>query len=94
MATANSESKQKSAKFDHKKAEVTSDVNAKIAGSYKKLAEKFRHKSEHASDRLKDATNEDKRATYRRKFELYGDAATDLDERVRQLSGRLDNGGN
>lgn len=94
MSTANIESKQKSAKIDHKRTEVTSEVTAKIAGSYEKLAVKFRDKAERASEHLKEAKNETKRTTYRRRFELYGDAATDLDERVRQLKGGSDNNGN
>ena len=92
MATANSESKQKSAKFDRKKSTATSEVTAKIAVSYEKLAAEFRRKSQRASDHIKDAKNEAKRTAYRRKFELYGDASIDLDDRARKLRVGLHHG--
>ena len=65
----------------------TADISAKIATSYEKLASKFRQKAQHAAEKLKDTTGEEKRARHRRRFELYGDAAADLEDRLRQLQG-------
>jgi predicted nucleic acid-binding Zn-ribbon protein len=70
----------------------TADISTKIAGSYEKLAGKFRQKAQHAAEKVKDAKNEEKRALYRRRFELYGDAATDLEDRLRQLQGSGEKG--
>ncbi|GJE45689.1 hypothetical protein [Methylobacterium soli] len=76
---------------DPKKLERdAAEVTAKIVAAYEKLAGKLREKSHRAEDRLKSAKSENKRAMYRRRFELYGDAAQDLDERLRAVRGRLD----
>ncbi|KAB1071537.1 hypothetical protein [Methylobacterium planeticum] len=64
------------------------EVTAKIVGSYEKLAGKFREKSQRAAERVKTAKGESKRAMHRRRFELYGDAAQDLDERVQAVRTR------
>ncbi len=65
----------------------TADISAKIAASYEKLVGKFREKAERAKDKLKDTKGEEKRALYRRRFELYSDTATDLEDRLRQMQG-------
>lgn len=65
----------------------TVDISARIAASYEKLASKFREKAQRAGDKIKDTKGEEKRALYRRRFELYGDAAIDLEDRLRQLQG-------
>jgi predicted nucleic acid-binding Zn-ribbon protein len=70
----------------------TADISAKIAASYEKLAGKFREKAQHAAEKVKDTKGEEKRALYRRRFELYGDAATDLEDRLRQLQGSGERG--
>lgn len=70
----------------------TADISAKIAASYEKLAGKFRQKAQRAAEKVKDTKGEEKRALYRRRFELYGDAATDLEDRLRQLQGSGERG--
>lgn len=65
----------------------TADISAKIAASYEKLASKFRQKAQRGAEKVKDAKSDEKRALHRRRFELYGDAATDLEDRLRQLQG-------
>lgn len=70
--------------------EETADITAKIAASYEKLAGKFRQKAQRAAEKVNDAKGEEKRALHRRRFELYGDAATDLEDRLRQLQGDRD----
>lgn len=68
----------------------TADISAKIAASYEKLAGKFRQKAQRAAEKVKDAKGEEKRVLHRRRFELYGDAATDLEDRLRRLQGDRD----
>lgn len=68
------------------------DVSAKIAAGYEKLAAKFRERSQRAAERLKTVVGESKRAIHRRRFELYGDAAQDLSDRLQNIQGRLDRG--
>jgi hypothetical protein len=63
----------------------TADISAKIAASYGKLAGKFRQKAQHAAEKVQHAKDEGRRVLYRRRFELYGDAATDLEDRLRQI---------
>ena len=71
----------------------SAEVSAKIAAGYEKLAAKFRERSQLAAERLKSVKGESKRAIHRRRFELYGDAAQDLSERLQDIQGRLDRGG-
>ena len=66
------------------------EVQAKIVAGYEKLGGKFREKSQRAAERLKSMKGESRRAMYRRRFELYGDAAQGLDERVQSVMGRSD----
>ena len=70
----------------------TADISAKIAASYEQLAGKFREKAKRAADKVKDTKGEEKRALHRRRFELYSDAATDLEDRLRQLQGSGEKG--
>lgn len=70
----------------------TADISAKIAASYEKLAGKFRQKAQRAAEKVKDTKGEEKRTLYRRRFELYGDAASDLEDRLRQLQGSGERG--
>lgn len=87
MVAVNGSKQIESAKIKQKMTDTTDEITAKIAASYEKLAAKFREKAERASEHLKDTKKDAKRAMYRRRFELYGDAATDLDGRVRLLKG-------
>lgn len=70
----------------------TADISAKIAASYEKLAGKFRQKAQRAAEKVKDTKGEEKRVLYRRRFEFYSDAATDLEDRLRQLQGSGESG--
>jgi predicted nucleic acid-binding Zn-ribbon protein len=66
----------------------TADISAKIAASYEQLAGKFREKAKRAADKVKDTKGEEKRAPHRRRFELYSDAATDLEDRLPSAAGQ------
>ena len=68
------------------------EVQAKIVAGYEKLGGKFREKSQRAAERLKSEKGESRRAMYRRRFELYGDAAQELDERIQNVRGRSEQG--
>lgn len=68
--------------------EDAAETEVKIMAAMQKLAAKFQAKAQRAAERLKTAKGEEKRTVYRRRFELYGNAASDLEERVRLL-GRL-----
>ena len=71
----------------------SAEVSAKIAAGYEKLAAKFRERSQRAAERLKSVKGENIRAIHRRRFELYGDAAQDLSDRLQNIQGRLDRSG-
>lgn len=66
----------------------SAEVSAKITSGYEKLAAKFRMRSQRAAERFKTMKGKGKRAIHRRRFELYGDAAQDLDGRLRNIQGR------
>ncbi|WP_336488361.1 hypothetical protein [Methylobacterium nigriterrae] len=68
-----------------KAAQDAAETEAKIVAAVHKLVAKFQAKAQRAAERLKTAKGDDKRAIYRRRFELYGDVASDLEERVRRL---------
>ena len=74
----------KQAKPD-KAAQDGAETQAKIAAACLKLAAKFQEKAQRAAERVKAARSEDKRAMHRRRFELYGDAATELGDRARSM---------
>jgi len=65
----------------------TVEISAKIATAHEKLAGKFRQKAQRAAEKVRDAKTEVKRALHRRRFELYGDAAAGLEDRLRELQG-------
>lgn len=65
----------------------TTDISAKIAASYEKLAGKFRQKAQRAAEKARDAKGGEKEILHRRRFDLYSDAATDLQDRLRQIQG-------
>lgn len=57
-------------------------VNAKIDAAFDKLARKMRARADRAKGKLDGVTKADKRAVLLRRFELYADAATYLEERL------------
>ena len=73
-------------KPDAAKAEAEK-VNAKIDEAFKKLAKKMRHHADKAKSKIDGSTKPEKRAVLLRRFELYSDAATHLEDR---LGGRRD----
>ncbi|WP_128562589.1 hypothetical protein [Methylobacterium crusticola] len=60
----------------------TAEVTEKIDSAYDKLAQKLRAKADKAKERAGTTKDEAKRAIHRRRFELYGDAAHDIEERL------------
>ena len=60
----------------------TEEITAKIDATYEKLAHKLRAKSDKAKDGLDAAKKDAKRAILRRRFELYGDAAHVIEDRL------------
>ncbi|MGH1572585.1 hypothetical protein ACRAWG_20300 [Methylobacterium sp. P31] len=57
-------------------------VNAKIDKAFKKLAKKMRGYADKAKAKLDGAKKPEKRTVLLRRFELYADAATHLEERL------------
>ncbi|MGU3667220.1 hypothetical protein ACLBX9_23790 [Methylobacterium sp. A49B] len=57
-------------------------VNAKIEAAFEKMAKKMRDRADKAKGKLDGVTKADKRAVLLRRFELYADAATYLEERL------------
>ena len=57
-------------------------INAKIEAAFEKLAKKMRDLADRAKGKLDGVTKADKRAVLLRRFELYADAATYLEERL------------
>ncbi|WCS26521.1 hypothetical protein LOK46_06695 [Methylobacterium sp. NMS14P] len=71
---------------DHKdaaKAEAEK-VSAKIDEAFQKLAKKMRERADKAKAKMDDTRKPEKRAVLLRRFELYADAATHLEERLPQ----------
>lgn len=69
---------------DHKdaaKAEAEK-VSAKIDEAFLKLAKKMRERADKAKAKVDSARKPEKRAVLLRRFELYADAATHLEERL------------
>ncbi|WP_128563919.1 hypothetical protein [Methylobacterium crusticola] len=60
----------------------THEITSKINAAYEKLALKLRAKADKAKERAGTTKDEAKRAIHRRRFELYGDAAHDIEERL------------
>ena len=63
-------------------------VNHKIEAAFEKLAKKMRDRADKAKGKLDGVTKADKRAVLLRRFELYADAATYLEERLLQREER------
>lgn len=57
-------------------------LNAKIDEAFGKLAKKMRDRADKAKGKLDGVKKVDKRAVLLRRFELYADAATYLEERL------------
>ena len=57
-------------------------VSAKIQESFGKLAKKMRERAEKAKSKMDETQRPEKRAVLTRRFELYADAATYLEERL------------
>ncbi|MGH1570882.1 hypothetical protein ACRAWG_09665 [Methylobacterium sp. P31] len=66
---------------DAAKAEADK-VNAKIDKAFKKLAKKMRDHADRAKTKIDGAKKPEKRTVLLRRFELYADAATHLEERL------------
>ena len=60
----------------------TDAITAKIDAAYEKLAHKLRAKADKAKDGMDAAKKDTKRAILRRRFELYGDAAHDIEDQI------------
>lgn len=73
-----------------KVSQDAAETEAKIVAAVHKLTVKFQAKAQRAAERLKTVKGDEKRAIYRRRFELYGDVASDLEERVRLFRGSPD----
>ncbi|KTS06435.1 hypothetical protein SB2_21965 [Methylobacterium radiotolerans] len=69
---------------DHKDAAnaEAEKVNAKINDAFLKLAKKMRERADKAKSKVDAARKPEKRAVLLRRFELYADAATHLEERL------------
>lgn len=59
-------------------------VSAKIDQAFGKLAKKMRERADKAKSKVDGARKPEKRAVLLRRFELYADAATHLEERLPQ----------
>lgn len=57
-------------------------VSAKIDEAFEKLAKKMRQRSDKAKSKMEGARKPEKRAIMLRRFKLYSDAATHLEERI------------
>lgn len=68
---------------DAVKAEAE-QVGIKIDEAFGKLAKKMRERADKAKTKMDDTRKPEKRATLLRRFELYADAATYLEERLSQ----------
>ena len=69
---------------DHKDAAnaEADKVNAKIEEAFTKLAKKMRERADKAKAKVDGTRKPEKRAVLLRRFELYADAATHLEERL------------
>ncbi|MFB0493187.1 hypothetical protein ABIE45_005773 [Methylobacterium sp. OAE515] len=68
---------------DAAKAEAEK-VGAKIDEAFGKLAKKMRERADKAKAKMEGARKSEKRAVLLRRFELYADAASHLEERLPQ----------
>lgn len=59
-------------------------VGAKIDEAFGKLAKKMRERADKAKGKMDGTRKPEKRAVLLRRFELYSDAATNLEERLPQ----------
>lgn len=68
---------------DAVKAEAE-EISAEIDKAFGKLAKKMRERADKAKGKMDGARKPEKRAVLLRRFELYSDAATHLEERLPQ----------
>lgn len=74
---------------DHKdatKAEAEK-VSAKIDEAFQKLAKKMRERADKAKSKMDETRKSEKRAVLLRRFELYADAANELEMRAAERKG-------
>jgi hypothetical protein len=57
-------------------------VGTKIDEAFRKLAKKMRERANNAKGKMDETRKPEKRAVLMRRFELYADAATHLEERL------------
>lgn len=83
-----SKSPKKAQDEDHSEAlkKVTDKVSGKIDEAFEKLAKKLRAKADHAKAKVESTNHKAKRAIQLRRFELYADAASHLEERLSHRS--------
>ncbi|SDO56160.1 hypothetical protein SAMN05216360_12742 [Methylobacterium phyllostachyos] len=62
-------------------------VGTKIDEAFGKLAKKMRERADKAKGKMGEARKPEKRAVLQRRFKLYADAATHLEERLPQRDG-------
>lgn len=69
---------------DHKDIAKTEaeKISAKIDDAFAKLAKKMRERADKAKSKMDGVKKSEKRAVLLRRFELYADAATYLEERL------------
>ena len=71
---------------DAVKAEAE-EISTKIDKAFGKLAKKMRERADKAKSKMEGARKPEKRAVLLRRFELYADAATHLEERLPRSDG-------
>jgi hypothetical protein len=63
----------------------TDETNARIATAYEKLLGKFRDRMRKADDKAQAAATKGKQEALRRRSELFGQAAKELEDKVAKL---------
>ncbi|GJD32395.1 hypothetical protein PMNALOAF_3664 [Methylobacterium adhaesivum] len=63
----------------------TDETNARIATAYEKLSGKFRDRMRKADDKAQAAATKGKQEALRRRSELFGQAAKELEDKVAKL---------
>ena len=66
-------------------AEAAAKAGLHIVAAHERLALKLRERAQRALEKAGEAGGERKRGAQRRRFELYGDAATEAEQRVADL---------
>lgn len=63
----------------------TTETNGKIAHAFEKLATKLREKSQKADEKVQAAAKKGKQEALRRRSELFGQSANELEDKVSKL---------